>query len=250
MLSMDNQRFDLNKRPRNNFCHFALPTIGHEENSELRDTLSLLEFFSSCSGESSITAASSDMSHQVFSNLVLKVSSLPDDLDAPNYDVFEKQCHTPSPEILTTPCSSPIIELEDDSPSDSDIENDQTMPVDNLLQSKEEAETINEYTCTIMRPRPRSPIFNIFSRPSSPISLTSRPGSPINFGSLNCFGNNDNFEEDVEILQAQRTKKIEIRVFVTETRELTREETWRAPLTELLYGPKPGGQPRAVAFRD
>ena len=167
------------------------------------------------------------------------------------------QCQMSSPDILvTTACSLPIIELESDSSSDTDIDmaiqHNQTKPLDNLPQCQEsqDTETIDEYTCTIIQPKPRSAFFWLFSRPSSLPALTSRSRSSVNFACLNCFGNSVNFEEDVEILQAQRTQKMYIRVFVTKTKEVHREETWRVPLTQLLYGRNIREQTRVVISRD
>ncbi|KAG6873142.1 hypothetical protein C0995_002516 [Termitomyces sp. Mi166 len=201
MLSMDAQRFDLTKSPRNNLRHLTQPAINNEEILEWQDALSLPEFFSS-SSRSSI--------------------------------------------------NSPAFELEVENSSSTDIESDQAKEIDNLLNKMENDDTArtDEYTCTIIRPGPRSPLLNIFSRPSSPISPISRPGSPINFGAFNCFGNRDNFEEDIKRLQAQCAKKVEVQVFVTKTKKVYREEAWRALLTELLYRPNPQARTHIVASRD
>lgn len=99
-------------------------------------------------------------------------------------------------------------------------------------------------TCTIIRPMPRSPILQFFSRPSSPFSRPSspisRPTSPITFSTLNCFGSTDAFEEDVDYIQAQRSKELEgysaIQVHVEQETEVHTEELWRDAVQVLLYG--------------
>ncbi|KAJ7496628.1 hypothetical protein FB451DRAFT_199626 [Mycena latifolia] len=64
-------------------------------------------------------------------------------------------------------------------------------------------------TRTIIRPMPRSPLLpGCFSRPSSPVNVTSRPSSPINFAALNCFST-DAFTQEVNHLQAQRARELE-----------------------------------------
>ncbi|KAG5644523.1 hypothetical protein DXG03_008265 [Asterophora parasitica] len=90
--------------------------------------------------------------------------------------------------------------------------------------------------CAIVRPLPRLPFFKFFSRPFSPISGSS---SSIPFGSLNCFANGGNFEDDLDYLQVRRAEdcagKNALRVFVTQTKETYREELWRVDVQEVLY---------------
>jgi hypothetical protein len=101
-------------------------------------------------------------------------------------------------------------------------------------------------TRTIIRPIPQSPIMACLSRPSSPCSRPaspiSRPSSPfnINFGTLNCFGSTDAFEDELDQIQIQRLKESAgiagVKVVVTEERSVHREELWRAAVQEVLYG--------------
>ncbi|KAG6828842.1 hypothetical protein H0H92_006601 [Tricholoma furcatifolium] len=185
----------------------------------------------------------------LFDNGTLDISLVTVDSNAPLYGPYTIDLPTRPPSSSSNPsstCSSIVLSPE----------NDPLEPPLPLLESEipfeEEAHSssCDEYgavpseeytTCKIVRPlpgSPRSPLLNLFSRPCSPISIFSRPGSPINFSNLNCMRSTDNFEDDVSLFQAQRSaaQRGELEIMISTTKEVCREEAWRGPLQDYLYG--------------
>ncbi|KAF8886009.1 hypothetical protein BD779DRAFT_1471386 [Infundibulicybe gibba] len=83
-------------------------------------------------------------------------------------------------------------------------------------------------TQTIIRPSPC--ISGVFSKIGSPLGLR--------FSTLNCLGNADAFEDDLDIIEVQRSKGLgipEIKVFVTEEKSTYVEESWRGAVQAILY---------------
>ncbi|EGO26368.1 hypothetical protein SERLADRAFT_414435 [Serpula lacrymans var. lacrymans S7.9] len=103
-------------------------------------------------------------------------------------------------------------------------------------------------TRTVIMPTPKTPLLAHlpFSRPTSPFSRPtspfSRQASPF-VNALNCFDTSNAFEEDVGFGQTERYKDFNgcggIEVVVTQTHEQFREELWRRPLQQLMYGQQP-----------
>ncbi|KAG6910412.1 hypothetical protein DXG01_010767 [Tephrocybe rancida] len=254
--AMDAQRFDPAKSFRAGIDQNSSLVSSQEEIQEPRGPISFLEFFSSPSTGSSITESASSTSlkhHEVAlfqPNQALDRFAI---LDAQRYDISKsRHKHTLSASDVSasTTCSSPAPD------SDAEHSSNESEPtseeVDDASSFTASSEILHDdISCTIVAPLPRSPILGIFSRPSSPVSMMSRPGSSISLSSLNCFGTDDNFEEDFQIFQAQRATKADFRILVTQAREIHREEAWRTPLQDLLYGPElSGGQNCVVVCRD
>ena len=221
--AMDAQRYDLSK------------SFKHEVSINFYFVFIQLTFWQSRSSLSIITEASSGHSNGT------------QDMTASN----------PWTGYAITPCNSPASSLTDISSS----LNQQSLTGSCPITPPPEVSTISlplegsaahggkeeEYftsSCTIIRPMPRSPISEFFSRPSSPFSRpsspTSRPSSPIIFSTLNCFGSTDAFEDEVDYLQAQRSKELEghsaIRIHVEQETVVYTEERWRDAVQVLLYG--------------
>ncbi|KAG6832088.1 hypothetical protein H0H87_002916 [Tephrocybe sp. NHM501043] len=245
---MDAQRFDLAKRSRS-----TIVSHSSEKTSESRDSISFLEFFSSPSTSSSATGVAFASGLKVQSKTAVTVIPKSgtlnhlDILDAQRYDLSKSphKCQSVNGSPATSICSSPSLD------TDTEFSSNESQPTEEVDEDSNNDETESvEFqctTCTIIRPPPRSPILEIFSRPSSPVSLTSRPGSPISLNTLNCFGSRDNFEDEVEFFQAERARRTNaFRVYVTHDREVHREETWREQLQEMLYGPNLVAQNRVV----
>ncbi|KAG7091297.1 hypothetical protein E1B28_010343 [Marasmius oreades] len=100
-------------------------------------------------------------------------------------------------------------------------------------------------TRTIVRPIPSSPVGSYLSLPSTASKGSfSRPTSPI-LSSLNCFSS-DAFEAEVDRVCEAREKRMagegEIKVFVREEINRTREDRLQAPLNELTLNEQPVAQ--------
>ncbi|KAG6865114.1 hypothetical protein C0991_005014 [Blastosporella zonata] len=250
---MDAQRFDLDRKR----SHSAISLMTPDE--ENQDSVSLLDFLSSSSADSDTNVVSLT-NLEAYYTIVPPIQASANAtgrlavLDAQRYD-FSKSHHNhrlASNDVspATTVCSSPTFAFENDPWSQES--NPTSEEVDHASNS-EVGEEVEGYTiCRIIRPMPSSPILNIFSRPSSPVSFTSRVGCTISLDNLNCFGSTMNFEEDVDIYQAQRAQRADaLRIFVTQTTEVHTKESLRDPLQNSIYGPNPSeAQAQVVACCD
>ncbi|GLB37961.1 hypothetical protein LshimejAT787_0410120 [Lyophyllum shimeji] len=277
LAGMDAQRFDLSKTSMNSAISLVTQaTSGHDDLPQVRGSVSYLQLPPTSDGCANSFTDSTASTEETFADadrfipvLQPSFSSLRlESMDAQRYDL-SKSRHRRAPSSISTDvsrpstaCSSPTSELDSDSASSTDRSLTASTPPttesfasitleDGASQVGQDADKIHDTsadsvtdteehttTCTIIRPAPRSPIIEFFSRPSSPV--TSRPSSPINFGALNCFGSTHAFEDDVDYMQAQRAKELtgdrDLRVFVTQTRAVYREEAWRGAVQTMLYG--------------
>ncbi|KAG6836474.1 hypothetical protein H0H93_007643 [Arthromyces matolae] len=158
-------------------------------------------------------------------------------LDAQRYDLARQEALSPDNSPAGTICHSLAGESDNDHSSNSsstDVETEAAKPAKSPIDVNDKTELVNDYTCTIIRPQPRSGIFDVFSRPCSPISILSRPGSPMSFSTLNCFGSSDNFEDDVQILEVQRARRAEVKIIVTASKEVYSEKWDESTVTSPL----------------
>ncbi|KAF5375568.1 hypothetical protein D9615_009167 [Tricholomella constricta] len=235
-------------------------TLGHDEVVRPGPApVSILDFGISISDSPTASFTDTDSASSVEGNLSDLTSnpllfhgsnsSIYLDLDAQRYDVSKSrhrrnlfsvdsgifQARTESSSDLEADSSSSTIDDVSDTSSTQSL-----VPVSleygTAIHESNSVEAVthdqeNSTTCTIIRQAHRSSIF----------------------GALNCFGSASAFEDDVHHIQVQkakeRTGKADLRVFVTETRETFREESWRGAVQEILYCGTEQNQVASVASR-
>ncbi|KAF8058745.1 hypothetical protein FPV67DRAFT_516163 [Lyophyllum atratum] len=264
--AMDSQRFHRSKSSLSAVSIDTRATSGHNEVSQAHDTVTFLDLTPTSNGsfvDTDSYASIEESLHEVLSGLHGSSSSVRvEAMDAQRYDISKSRHRRDQSSDSTdsfqasSACSSPSTsDLESDSASSNDdsLLDSTTPSTDSSASSSLEEVTTASATVdkvdhagnedepstthTIIRPLPRSPIIEFFSRPSSPVT---RPNSPLNFATLSCFSSTAAFEDDVDYVQAQRAKELSgqsnVRVYVTESREIHREELWRGVVQSLLYG--------------